>query len=66
MCKVIDWNFFQNVVLTCGSGVRAGFADTIMQRFGYQHLRIYHGSFDDWREKKGEVVPANFVIDYDN
>jgi 3-mercaptopyruvate sulfurtransferase SseA len=52
--------------LTCGSGVRAVVADEILQKIGYKNIRIYYGSFDEWREKKGEVEKVNLDIDYDN
>ena len=58
--------FLQNVVLTCGSGVRASLADGILQRFGYSHLRIFYGSFDDWKANNGTVEEVKLDVDYEN
>jgi len=37
-----------------------------MKRFGYNHLRIYSGSFLDWTEKGGKVITGTFDVDYEN
>ena len=40
-------------------------ADGVMQRFGFDSLRIYYGSFDDWRANNGPVEQVNLDVDYD-
>ena len=44
---------------------RAAVADGVMQRFGFGSLRIYYGSFDDWRANNGPVEQVNLDVDYD-
>lgn len=46
-------------VIYCASGVRARKAAAIFENFGYQNIRVYAGSFQDWVEKGGEVVFDN-------
>ena len=55
----------KNIVLTCRSGRRVEVADNILERRGYQHLRIYSGSFKDWVKRNGEVIKGEFDLDYD-
>lgn len=43
-------------VIYCQSGVRARKAVEIFEKFGYQNLRLYAGSFLDWLANGGEVV----------
>jgi hypothetical protein len=40
-------------------------ADEIMQKFGYEHLRIYSGSFNEWKAKEGKIISGNFQFDYE-
>ena len=44
-----------NVVLTCKSGGRAKFARKLLQKQGYDKLRVYEGSFTDWKAKNGPL-----------
>ena len=46
---------YLNVVLTCQVGGRANFARKLLQKEGYNHLRVYEGSFLDWSEKDGQI-----------
>ena len=46
----------QNVILSCRSGGRARAADRILQKLGYNKLRVYEGSFLDWKAKDGPLV----------
>lgn len=52
-------------MLTCRSGVRVLTADAILKAKGYNHLRIYSGSFKDWVRNGGKFVLAQFDVDYD-
>ena len=45
-----------NVVLTCKAGGRAKFARKLLQKQGYEKLRVYEGSFIDWTANNGPVV----------
>ena len=40
-------------------------ADEIMQKYGYDNLRIYSGSFNEWKEKGGKIISGEFQVDYD-
>jgi len=55
----------RNVVLTCRSGRRVLVADRILKSKGYQHLRIYSGSYKDWVKNNGNVINGKFNLDYD-
>jgi len=46
----------KNVVLTCRSGRRIQVANRRLQALGYNHLRLYYGSFKDWVRNGGEVI----------
>ena len=46
-----------NVVLSCQGGVRARFADHLLTKLGYLHLRVYDGSFADWKANNGPIEP---------
>ena len=37
----------------------------ILRGIGYERQRVYQGSFVDWVENGGEVVEADFEVDYD-
>jgi len=45
----------KNIVLTCRSGRRVLIAQERMKLLGYNHLRLYRGSFNDWVKKGGQV-----------
>ena len=47
---------YPNVVLTCKSGGRAKFAESILKKIGYSKLRIYEGSWNDWTTHQGPLV----------
>ena len=36
-----------------------------MQKYGYDQLRIYSGSINEWTAKGGKTIQGNFQIDYD-
>ena len=36
-----------------------------MKEQGYNNLRIYSGSFNDWESKGGEYFNAKFDLDYE-
>ena len=55
----------KNIVLTCRSGRRVLVADRILKEKGFQHLRIYSGSFKDWVKNEGEVINGQFDLDYE-
>merc|ERR1712066_379991 len=44
----------KNVVLTCRSGRRILVADSRLQNLGYNHIRLYYGSFKDWKKNGGK------------
>ena len=46
----------ENVVLTCRSGARARAAERILNKVGYKKLRVYEGSFLDWKANNGPLV----------
>jgi len=54
-----------DIILTCRSGRRVLVADRRMKRLGYQHLRIYSGSFRDWAKRGGKVIRGDFEPDYE-
>jgi 3-mercaptopyruvate sulfurtransferase SseA len=41
-------------------------ADEIMQKFGYDNLRIYSGSFNEWKAKGGKIIDGAFQVDYES
>ena len=45
----------KNVVFTCQIGGRAKFARKLLQKQGYNHLRVYEGSFVDWTKNNGPL-----------
>ena len=47
------------------SGRRVLVADRILKGKGYNHLRIYSGSFKDWVKNEGEVIQGEFDLDYE-
>ena len=47
---------YPNVVLTCKSGGRAKFAESILKKIGYSKLRVYEGSWNDWTTHQGPLV----------
>ena len=52
----------------CGFGVSDVIGLTvcrILRGIGYQRQRVYQGSFVDWVENGGEVIEADFEVDYD-
>ena len=46
----------QNVILSCRSGGRARAAERILQKLGYNKLRVYEGSFLDWKANNGPLI----------
>ncbi|CAG0920872.1 unnamed protein product [Notodromas monacha] len=44
------------IVTSCLKGIRAANAAEILTRSGYTNVNIYKGSFDDWKNKGGDVV----------
>ena len=62
--KPIDKNR-KDIVLTCRSGRRVLVAARILSRVGFENLRIYSGSFNDWKKQGGEIIPGNFNLDYE-
>lgn len=44
-----------NLVLGCHSGYRALKAYKILDKMGYESLKVYKGSFEDWKEKGGPI-----------
>ena len=52
-------------VLTCRSGRRILVADNHLKELGYQNIRIYPGSFNDWAAHGGRIVKSNFNLDYE-
>jgi len=45
----------KNIVLTCRSGRRILIAQKRLKPLGYNHLRLYRGSFKEWVAKGGQV-----------
>ena len=45
----------KNVVFTCQIGGRAKFARKLLQKQGYNYLRVYEGSFVDWTKNNGPL-----------
>jgi rhodanese-related sulfurtransferase len=45
----------QAIVLSCLKGKRASKACEILVGLGYTNVRVYHGSFKDWKERGGRV-----------
>jgi hypothetical protein len=39
-------------------------ADDIMQNYGYDNLRIYSGSFNEWKALGGKIVSGEYSVDY--
>ena len=37
----------------------------LLRGLGYERQRVYQGSFADWVEQGGEVIPADFDVDYE-
>nr|ACO10447.1 Heat shock protein 67B2 [Caligus rogercresseyi] len=54
-----------NIILTCRSGRRVLVADEKMMPLGFENLRIYSGSFNDWSKNNGDAFKASFDLDYD-
>nr|ACO11957.1 Heat shock protein 67B2 [Lepeophtheirus salmonis] len=54
-----------NIVLTCRSGRRVLVADKKMKPLGFENLRIYSGSFNEWSQMNGDSFKADFNLDYD-
>jgi len=52
-------------ILTCRSGRRILVAEKYMKSLGYNHIRIYPGSFKDWVVKGGRTINADFSLDYE-
>ena len=46
----------QNVILTCRSGGRARAAERMLKKLGYDKLRVYEGSFLDWKANNGPLL----------
>ena len=51
-----------DIVRSCASGARATNAEKTLKALGYHHLRIYMGSFTDWKKNGGEF----YLPDIDN
>ena len=49
----------ENIVLTCKSGGRAKYARILLKKLGYNKLRVYEGSFNDWTANQGPVCFPN-------
>ena len=45
-------------VLSCRSGKRILVAQNILRKLGYKDIRMYFGSFNDWKKKGGEISKA--------
>ena len=43
------------IVLYCRSGLRARKAQKIFENFGFDSIKVYDGSFNDWTEKGGNI-----------
>ena len=43
-------------VVSCKSGYRAGKAGEYLLNLGYQRIRVYRGSFNDWVANGGELI----------
>jgi rhodanese-related sulfurtransferase len=52
-------------VLTCRSGRRILVAEKYLKSLGYNHIRIYPGSYKDWIAHGGMTTRAQFSLDYD-
>ncbi len=50
-----DKNQAQSIILYCTSGVRARRGQKIFQKFGFNGVRVYEGSFSDWASKGGDI-----------
>ncbi|XP_023336817.1 thiosulfate sulfurtransferase/rhodanese-like domain-containing protein 3 [Eurytemora carolleeae] len=46
----------RNIVLTCRSGKRILVAKERMEALGYEYLRLYRGSFNDWVANGGDII----------
>jgi rhodanese-related sulfurtransferase len=51
-------------VLTCRSGKRILEAEKYLKSLGYNHIRIYPGSYKDWIAHGGRTTRAQFSLDY--
>ena len=45
----------KEVILYCGGGYYSAFAYFVLHQLGYQHLRLYEGSWIDWVTKGGAI-----------
>ena len=45
----------KNIVLTCRSGKRILVAQARMKKRGFNHVRLFRGSINGWKENGGEV-----------
>ena len=36
-----------------------------MQSYGYDNLRIYSGSFNEWKANGGKIINGQFSVDYE-
>ncbi|XP_071526698.1 rhodanese domain-containing protein CG4456-like [Panulirus ornatus] len=43
------------IVVSCLAGIRARTAQLAMMAYGYNNVRVYAGSFEDWVQKGGPV-----------
>ena len=50
-------------VLTCRSGRRVLQAEEHLKSLGYDRIKVYLGSFNDWMEKGGKTIKAEFSVD---
>jgi len=53
----------KNIVLTCRSGGRILTARKHMEPLGYKNLRLYSGSFMDWKINGGESITETHIYD---
>jgi len=45
----------ENLIISCRSGKRAFVAKGQLEEIGYKNIKVYEGSFLDWKAKGGDI-----------